>query len=106
MTAFNSGFFSITPSNFAPMTEIFVLFVKNGFLSPEQQNKFFLSYVLALKKTMLPSRGKEEKIDSRDLIKVTWALSLMEKPSSLSIPLLPKLFEQLAHFERPSQPLS
>jgi len=35
MMAFNSGFFTVTPQNFITMSEIFYMFVKNGFVGPE-----------------------------------------------------------------------
>ena len=93
VTAFDSGFFSMTKSNFSSMTQIFVMFVQKGFLGPGQQNKFFYSYLLSLKNTILPPGGKEERLDSRDLIKVTWSLINMQAAGSLTIPLLPKLLE-------------
>ena len=106
ITAFKSGFFSINSGNFGPITDIVVLFVKNGFLGPDNQNKFFLSYVLALKNAILPSRGKEQKLPASDLIKVTWALVAMQAAGTLTIPLLPVLLEQIASFKRPEAPLS
>ena len=68
MTAFNSGFFKINKVNFNPISDIMLMFVKNGFLSPDSQNKFFLSFVLALKDIIHPTNAKGEKIDSRNLI--------------------------------------
>lgn len=106
MTAFESGFFKMTEATFAPMTRILVLFVKSGFLNPEMQNKFFFSYLLTLKRTMYPAPSKEEQVDNRELIKITWSLINMQAPGTLSIPLIPKLLEQLSNFERPDQPLS
>ena len=35
MTAFNSGFFKINKVNFNPISDIMLMFVKNGFLSPD-----------------------------------------------------------------------
>jgi len=35
MAAFDSGYFKMTQGNFEAMSQIFVMFVKNGFLSPE-----------------------------------------------------------------------
>ena len=106
ITAFKSGFFSINSGSFGPLTDIVVLFVKSGFLSPDNQNKFFLSYVLALKNTILPARGKEQNLPASDLIKVTWALVAMQSAGTLSIPLVPVLLEQIASFNRPEAPLS
>ena len=96
----------MSANNFVPMSQIFVMFVKNGFLSPEQQNKFFFSFVLGLKQNLLPGGGIELKLDNRDLIKITWSLITMEDAGSLTIPLLPKLLEHLATFDRPDNPLT
>lgn len=101
VTAFDSGFYTMTKQNFVSMSQIFFLFVKNGFLSPDHQNKFFFSYLVGLKKTMYPGGGKEHMLDSRDIIKVTWSLIAMLKPGKMQIPLLPKLLEQLSKFDRP-----
>jgi len=49
VNAFESGFFTISATNFRPMSQIFVMFVKNGFLSPDQHNKFYFSFLLGLK---------------------------------------------------------
>ena len=59
VTAFDTGFFKLQSKNFVPLTQIFVMFVKNGFLNSDQQNKFFISYMLGLKQTILPDGGKE-----------------------------------------------
>ena len=48
----------------------------------------------------------ESKIDPRDLIGITWSLICLQKTGSMSIPLIPKLLEQLKTFNRPEQPLS
>ena len=93
MTAFETGYYKVTESNFVPMTQIFVLFVKSGFLSHEQQNKFFYAYVLSLKKAMFPAGGKEEPVSNKDIIKITWSLINMEESGNLTIPLIPKLLE-------------
>jgi len=45
---------------------------------------------------MHPAPGKEEILDSRNLIKITWALVAMQQPGDISIPLLPKLLEQIS----------
>jgi len=106
VTAFDSGYFSMSKSNFSAMTQIFGLFVKSGYLSPGQSNKFLLSYLFSLKNMMFPGGGKEEILNPNDLIKITWSLMIMQNPGTMTIPLLPKLIEQLSHFSRPEQPLS
>jgi len=55
---------------------------------------------------MFPDGGKEETLNPTDLIKITWSLMIMQNPGTVTIPLLPKLIEQLSHFSRPEQPLS
>ena len=35
VTAFDTGFFKLKQNNFVPLTQIFVMFVKNGFLSSD-----------------------------------------------------------------------
>lgn len=93
ITAFESGYFTMSKSNFASMTQIFAMFVKSGFMSPGQENKFLLSYLLSLKNTMFPGGGKQEMISNRDIIKITWAMVVMQEPGQMSNPLLPKLLE-------------
>ena len=92
------------------MTKIFVMFVRQGFLGPQVKNKFLLAYLLGLKNTMYPKNAtgadSESKIDPRDLIGITWSLICLQKTGSMSIPLIPKLLEQLKTFNRPEQPLS
>ena len=88
------------------MSNIFYMFVKNGFLSPDQQNKFFYSYLLGLKKTIFPGGGKEQMLGSQDMIKITWSLVAMQEAGKMNIPLIPKLFEHLASLDRPTEPLS
>jgi len=47
--AFESGHFKVSTTNFLPMSQIIFMFVKNGFLSPDQQNKLYFSFLLGLK---------------------------------------------------------
>ena len=82
------------------------MFVKSGYLSPDQSNKFLLSYILSLKNTILPGGGKEEMLNPSDIIKITWSIMIMQNPGSVTIPILPKLLEQLCSFNRPGEPLS
>ena len=56
---------------------------------------------------MFPGGGIEEyRIENRDLIKITWSLITMQDAGNLTIPLIPKLLEQLKSFERANQPLT
>lgn len=102
ITAFESGYFSMSKSNFASMSQIFVMFVQSGFMSPGQENKFLLSYLLSLKKTIFPGGGKQEMVSNRDIIKITWSMIVMQEPGQMNNPLLPKLLEQLHCFDRPN----
>ena len=52
--AFESGYFTVSPKNFTPMSNIFYLFVKQGFLTPWIEDKFSLNYILQLKYEMFP----------------------------------------------------
>lgn len=106
MAAFESGYFKMTPGNFDQMSQIFVMFVKNGFLGPEKQTKFFYAFCLGLKQHLFPEIGVEKRLDSRHMIQITWSLITMQEAGELTIPLLPKMLEHLKYFDRPGQPLT
>jgi len=45
-------------------------------------------------------------LNPSDIIKITWSIMIMQNPGSVTIPILPKLLEQLSSFNRPGEPLS
>ena len=45
-------------------------------------------------------------LNPSDIIKITWSIMIMQNPGSVTIPILPKLLEQLSSFNRPGDPLS
>ena len=52
-TAFSAQLYKVTPANFQPMTEMFYLFVQEGFFTPSRTNKFYFTYLLALKNEIM-----------------------------------------------------
>ena len=104
-TAFQAELFKVTPANFQPMLDMLYLFVKEGFLTPDKTNKFYFTYLLALKNEIMKTSA-ESRINSDNLIYLTWSLMAMETPGAKMCPLLPKLLEQLYSFNRPEKPLS
>ena len=104
-TAFQAELFKVTPANFQPMSDMLYLFVKEGFLTPDKTNKFYFTYLLALKNEIMKTSA-ESRINSDNQIYLTWSLMVMETPGAKMCPLLPKLLEQLYSFNRPEKPLS
>jgi hypothetical protein len=47
-----------------------------------------------------------QEIPAKDLIKVSWALMVMQRPGKVTNPLLPNLLVQLYSFERPELPIT
>ena len=107
-TAFSAQLYKVTPANFQPMSEMFNLFVREGFFTPTKTNKFYFTYLLALKNEIMKTSKDTTKkqITADNLIGITWSMMAMETPGHLSTPLLPKLFEELYSFERPNKPLT
>ena len=85
------------------MTDMFYLFVQEGFFTPSKTNKFYFTYLLALKNEIMKT---SKKINSENLIPITWSMLAMETLGQKISPLIPKLFELLYNFSRPEKPLT
>lgn len=104
MSCLESEFYpkKVLNENFGNFSNLFYIFVREGFISPEQLTRFYFTYVMTL-------RDKIEKeglgtVTNHDLIHVLWALTTTDD-DSINNPIIPRLFERLYGFKR-AEPLS
>ncbi len=91
----------VLQENFSQLSSLFYLFVKEGFITPDQPSRFYFTYLLTLKEK-LETGGV---VQYSDLINVLWALITAEE-ESLHNPIIPRLYERLHEFKRADKPLS
>lgn len=78
--------------NFSSLCQLFHLFVRQGFVTPENQTMLYYTFVLLLKDNL-------HRVGASNIIHVLWSL-IAADDDVIPSPLLPRLFEQLAGFAR------
>jgi len=88
---------------FSSFTALFHLFVKEGFIAPEQLNRFYYTYVLTLKEKI--EKDGMSAVSFNDIIQIIWALQITEEEGLIN-PIIPRLYERLHEFHRLDKPLT
>lgn len=83
--------------NFTQFTNLFYIFVKEGYVAQDQLTRFYYTYVLTLKDKL--EKDGFGSINNNDLIHILWSLATTDD-ESLNNPIIPKLFERLHTFKR------
>lgn len=93
----------VLQDNFDAFSQLFHLFVKEGFISQDQLTRFYYTYVLTLKDRM-EVHGTHA-IGFNELINVLWSLATTED-DVMHNPIIPRLYERLHEFKRSDKPLT
>ena len=99
-TCFDQNYFSqiALSTHFGNLTQIFTLFVKEGFISEDQLSRTYYTFALTLK-DKIEKEGVARAISFNDLISVIWSLAVTEDEQLMN-PIIPKLYERLHEFKR------
>lgn len=104
ISCLESEFYSkkVLNENFEKLSNLFYIFVKEGFIAQDQLSRLYFTYVLTLKDKI--EKDGISVISNNDIIHVLWALATTDD-DSLNNPIIPKLYERLHSFKR-NEPLS
>ena len=104
MSCLESDFYSnkVLHENFSNFSNLFYIFVKEGFISSDSLSRVYFTYVLTLKDKI--EKEGVSAVSNNDIIHVIWSLATTDD-ESLNNPIIPKLYERLHEFKR-NDPLS
>lgn len=105
ISCLEAEFFSkkVLQENFSAFSQLFHLFVKEGYITIDSLTRFYYTYVLTLK-DLLENQGTSS-VGFNELVHVIWSLATTED-ESLSNPMIPRLYERLHDFKRPEKSLT